>query len=125
MATVDSQLLKGILSMVLLALLAHEDDYGYSVVVRLRDAGFHDINEGTVYPALTRLETKGWLTSRLVASNSGPARKYYRTTDTGRVELARAEESWRDLGRIVDGLRINQAPTPTTKTPKGDPRAPR
>jgi PadR family transcriptional regulator, regulatory protein PadR len=124
-APVDSQLLKGILSMVLLALLVSEDDYGYSVVVRLREAGFHDMNEGTVYPALTRLETKGWLVSRLVASNSGPARKYYRTTDAGRVELARADESWHDLGRIVDGLLINRSTAPTSKTPKGDRRVPR
>jgi PadR family transcriptional regulator, regulatory protein PadR len=111
--------------MVLLALLVHEEDYGYSVVVRLRDAGFQDINEGTVYPALTRLETKGWLNSQLVASNSGPARKYYRATDAGRIELARADESWRGLGHVVDGLLANQSTTPTTFTPKGDRRASR
>jgi PadR family transcriptional regulator, regulatory protein PadR len=112
--------------MVLLALLRDDEDYGYSIVVRLRETGFDGINEGTVYPALTRLESKGWLTSRLVASTSGPARKYYRTTGTGQAELARSDESWRYLVAAVDQALGDQAlgdksakAAPNTST-KGD-----
>jgi PadR family transcriptional regulator PadR len=101
MTTVDTQLLKGILTMVLLQMLRDEEDYGYAVVLRLEQAGFGALTEGTVYPALTRLESKGWLTSRLIASSSGPARKYYRTTRAGAAELRRAREGW---ANVVDAV---------------------
>ena len=112
MATVDTQVLKGVLSMVLLQLLRDEEDYGYSVVLRLEAAGFGELTEGTVYPALTRLESKGWLSSRLVASTSGPARKYYRTTRAGTAELRRAHQGWLDVVAAVDGLFGGSAPEP-------------
>jgi PadR family transcriptional regulator, regulatory protein PadR len=98
----DTQVLKGILSMLLLRVLAAHEDYGYSVVVRLRELGFEGLAEGTVYPALTRLEGKGLLASRLVASAAGPARKYYRPTEAGRAELDRATGAWIELSANVD-----------------------
>lgn len=90
----DPQLLKGVLSMVLLHLLAEKESYGYEVAQRLQAAGFADVLEGTVYPALTRLEREGRLATRLVPSPSGPARKYYRLTPAGRETLHAADESW-------------------------------
>lgn len=117
MATVDTQVLKGVLSMVLLQLLSDEEDYGYSVVLRLEAAGFGELTEGTVYPALTRLESKGWLSSRLVASTSGPARKYYRTTRAGGAELRRARQAWSEVVDAVAGvLHIDPPDGPTSKT---------
>jgi PadR family transcriptional regulator PadR len=97
----DSQLLKGVLSMVLLHLLAERESYGYEVAQRLQAAGFADVLEGTVYPALARLEREGRLETRLVASPSGPARKYYRLTPVGREALGAAREAW---GRHVAGV---------------------
>jgi len=111
----DSQVLKGILSMLLLQVLSEHEDYGYSVVVRLRDLGFDAIAEGTVYPALSRLEAKGLLTSRLEQSQAGPARKYYRPTTAGVAELDRANSAWISLRANVDRamatspLRTNEA----------------
>ena len=102
MADHDTQFLKGILSMLLLRLLLEQQDYGYSVVERLRNLGFEDLKEGTVYPALTRLQTKGWLTSELVPSDQGPARKYYRTTPAGADEMRQQETSWHRVVRGVD-----------------------
>lgn len=93
----DAQTLKGILSMLLLRMLVEREDYGYSIVVRLQECGFVGLLEGTVYPALTRLEAKGYLTSSLVSSSSGPARKYYRPTADGAAELTRATAAWTDL----------------------------
>lgn len=101
MSTHDAQMLKGVLALLLLSLLSTEDSYGYGIVTRLREAGFDGLAEGTVYPALTRLETAGLLESYLARSDSGPARKYYRTTDLGRTELTRRQSSWNDLVESV------------------------
>lgn len=97
----DPQMFKGVLGLLLLHLVAQREDYGYALVVRLRERGFADLAEGTVYPGLTRLETGGLLDSRLVRSSSGPARKYYRITDAGQAELARATAAWNALAGTV------------------------
>lgn len=111
----DPQLLKGVLSLVLLELVAEQEDYGYSLVVRLQAHGFTDLREGSVYPALTRLEQNGLLGSRLVRSDSGPARKYYRITAAGRDELARSVDAWKSLVGTVD--RILSATSLSRSTP--------
>ena len=100
----DPQMLKGVLALLLLGVLAEQDGYGYGIVTRLREAGFADLGEGTVYPALTRLEGAGLLESYLRASDSGPARKYYRTTPAGRAELVTRGASWRGLVASVDAV---------------------
>ena len=99
----DPQLLKGLLSIVLLQLLAEEESYGYDVVSRLQESGI-EVLEGTVYPALARLEREGRVSSRLVASRSGPARKYYRPTPAGYAELERGARSWRALTETVGAV---------------------
>lgn len=95
--THDPQMLRGVLTLLLLQVLAQDDGYGYGIVTRLQDTGFPDLTEGTVYPALTRLENAGALTSYLRRSGQGPARKYYRLTDDGRQQLSRARAAWDDL----------------------------
>lgn len=104
----DPQVLKGILAMLLLQALREREDYGYSVVVRLRELGFDALAEGTVYPALTRLEAKGLLTSRLERSSAGPARKYYRPTKSGVAELDRAAAAWIALRANVDRVMTSE-----------------
>ncbi|TDE97627.1 PadR family transcriptional regulator [Occultella glacieicola] len=98
----DPQLLKGVLPMLVLALLEGDESYGYELVTRLHGAGLTGVATGTVYPVLTRLERDGHLASRLVASDAGPARKYYRPTDAGRAALAVANASWHSLAAVVD-----------------------
>ena len=93
----DAQMLKGVLPLLLLQLLDEREDYGYSLVVRLHELGFPDLAEGTVYPALSRLEAGGALGSRLVRSSAGPARKYYALTPTGHDELVRGLDAWHAL----------------------------
>jgi PadR family transcriptional regulator PadR len=100
----DSQLLKGVLPLVLLGLLSEGESYGYEVALRVRAAGLSEVPHGTIYPALSRLERQGWVESRLVPSRSGPARKYYRLTEAGRRSLREREEAWRELALIVDRL---------------------
>ena len=97
----DPQLLKGVLSLLLLHLLAQKESYGYEVVQRLHALGLTGVLEGTVYPALSRLEREGRVSTRLVASRSGPARKYYRPTQPGYAALATGTASWTALAGLV------------------------
>ena len=97
----DPQLLKGVLGLVLLRLLSEGESYGYELVTRVHALGFDDVPDGSIYPALTRLEREGHLESRLVPSSAGPARKYYRLSASGVEALARGERAWRYLvGRV-------------------------
>ena len=107
-------MLKGVLSLLLLRLLGETDGYGYGIVSRLQEEGFPDLVEGTVYPALTRLEAAGHLDSYLLRSSAGPARKYYRLNDSGRCELTRAEQAWADLTAAVN--RIGTAHHPANRS---------
>ena len=119
----DPQLLKGVLPMLVLAMLTERESYGYELVTRLQADGLSDIATGTVYPVLTRLEREGLITSRLVASSSGPARKYYVPTAQGGAELTRSTRSWRrltitvtaTLGRAGPGQSPDQASTSPTQ----------
>jgi PadR family transcriptional regulator PadR len=99
--THDPQLLKGVLSLLLLRLLADRESYGYEVVQSLHQLGLSDISDGTVYPALARLERESRVSARLVSSRSGPARKYYRPTEAGYAALTDGVASWLSLAGVV------------------------
>jgi PadR family transcriptional regulator PadR len=114
----DPQLLKGVLSLLLVRLLAEQESYGYEVVQRLRELGLPDINEGSVYPALSRLEREQRIESHLVASHSGPARKYYRPTPLGRQFLSDGAASWLALTEVVSPL-LASRPSSKPMTTKG------
>ena len=101
MPTADPQMLKGLITLLLLHLVGEHDDYGYALVVRLHEAGLPDIAEGTVYPALARCERAGLVQAYLVPSERGPARKYYRLTAAGGAELTRSLDSWNHLAGLV------------------------
>ena len=106
----DPQLLKGVLSLLLLALLAERESYGYELVQRVRRAGLPGLAEGTVYPALARMERERWITARLVPSRSGPARKYYRPTADGYAALRDGTASWRFLADAVTPILARPVP---------------
>jgi PadR family transcriptional regulator PadR len=108
-------MLKGALGLLLLQLLAQQEDYGYSIVVRLREHGFSELSEGTVYPALSRLESQGLLQAQLVRSTSGPARKYYRPTADGQAELVQAGRRWH---RLVSAVAQIVPPPVPERTPQ-------
>jgi PadR family transcriptional regulator PadR len=103
-ASHDSQLLKGVLGLVLLRLLSEGESYGYELVTRVHALGLDDVPDGSIYPALTRLEREGHLKSRLVPSSSGPARKYYRLSAGGERALVQGEQAWRFLVARVEPL---------------------
>lgn len=97
----DAQLLKGVLRLLLLELLAHGESYGYELVLRLRAHGLAGVGEGSVYPALARLEREGLLAPELQPSGRGAARKYYWLTDRGHAALDDARAAWVALSEIV------------------------
>lgn len=111
MAITDPQMLKGLITLLLLHMVGERDDYGYALVVRLQEAGLPDLAEGTVYPALARCERAGWVEAYLVPSARGPARKYYRLTADGRVELARSLHAWNHLSGLVSSITSKGIPS--------------
>lgn len=108
----DPQLLKGVLSLLLLRLLADQESYGYEVVQRLHELGLVEVQAGTVYPALARLERERRVSARLVASEEGPARKYYRPTPAGHEALADGTARWRSLVEVVSTYLDRPVPRP-------------
>lgn len=110
--THDPQLLKGVLSLLLLRLLADQESYGYEIVQRLQALGLDEIQAGTVYPALARLEREGRVSARLVASDEGPARKYYRPTSAGYDALVEGTARWQSLVEVVSTQLNRPIPRP-------------
>lgn len=117
--TYDPQLLKGVLSLLLLRLLAERESYGYEVVQRLREVGLSGISEGTVYPALARLEREGRVSARLASSSAGPARKYYQPTPDGHSALTAGTANWQALANLVNAVLTASTPSHPTE---GSPR---
>lgn len=99
-----TQLLKGVLDLAVLAVLRHDDGYGYDVLRRLRAAGLTEIGDASVYGTLRRLFNAGYLTSYVVASEEGPHRKYYALNAAGRDQLNRSAKAWRAFADIMDDL---------------------
>lgn len=79
----DSQLLRGVLEGSVLAIIARGETYGYEIIAELERCGFEHLQEGTLYPVLSRLEKKGLITCRKAKSPYGPIRKYYSVSEDG------------------------------------------
>ena len=79
--------MRAALDICLLALIAEKERYGYELVRELDKLLVQQVVEGSVYPLLRRMEKQGLLVAHLVASEGGPARKYYRLTGEGRDYL--------------------------------------
>jgi len=93
----QAQLLKGVLELAVLAVIARGETYGYEILSTLESAGFDGVGDASVYGTLRRLEQAGHLESRLVASDSGPARKYYSVTASGAEQLQAGTNIWRGI----------------------------
>lgn len=100
----QTQLLKGVLDLAVLAVVRSDDGYGYDIVRRLRDGGLTEVGDASVYGTLRRLYAAGALTSYVVPSESGPHRKYYGMTPIGRDQLARQSDDWHAFSSTLDGL---------------------
>ena len=106
-----SQWLRGVLDLCVLALLSDGESYGYQLAQALDRAGIGPIQGGTLYPVLLRLQRTGLVQARWREGESGPARKYYRLTVTGRDALARTGRDWQLFtGQVGVVLRTDGSP---------------
>ena len=90
-----TQLRRGVLEFCVLSLLRDEELYGFDLVRRLSDVDGMVTSEGTIYPLLSRLRRDGWVKTSWQESESGPPRRYYALTPSGRTALAGFVEEWR------------------------------
>jgi PadR family transcriptional regulator, regulatory protein PadR len=89
--------------MLILQILTLEPAHGYGIAQRLEQISnaVVQVNQGSLYPALHRLEQKGWLVAEWKASETGREAKYYSLTRAGRRQLAIEKESWARLTGAV------------------------
>ena len=104
MAKQMTEMLKGTLEGIVLAILTVRPAYGYEITARLRDQGFSDVAEGTVYALLIRLEQKGLVDVQKVPSEIGPPRKVYSLNAQGREYLKDFWRTWSFLAERLEQL---------------------
>ena len=92
----QAQLRKGTLEGCILKIIDREPTYGYAIATTLRDSGFADLTEGTLYPLLLRLERR--------AGSGGPSRKYYQLTPDGETYLQEFTAAWRAASAAVNHI---------------------
>lgn len=96
-----AQMRKGVLEFCILSVLKDDDAYVAEILETLKDAKLLVV-EGTIYPLLTRLKNAGLLNYRWEESTSGPPRKYYGLTETGKLFLKELDNTWNDLQHAVN-----------------------
>src|SRR5690242_775906 len=97
-----AQMRRGTLQYCVLALLASEERYGFDLVRELAAVDGMVTSEGTIYPLLSRLRRDGLVESSWQESPSGPPRRYYQLTDSGRLALDGFRAEWRRFRDAVD-----------------------
>jgi PadR family transcriptional regulator PadR len=92
----ETDLRKGSVRALILSLLQEQPMYGYQLSKELqrRSKGYFEFKEGTLYPALHRMEKEGLLRGEWQVVEEGPSRKFYHLTEQGRAELARSQQEW-------------------------------
>jgi PadR family transcriptional regulator, regulatory protein PadR len=96
-----TEMLKGTLEGIVLAILGGQPAYGYEITARLRAKGFTDIAEGTIYALLVRVEQKSLVDVEKVPSEKGPPRKVYSLNAQGAEYL---DEFWRTWSFLAERL---------------------
>jgi PadR family transcriptional regulator, regulatory protein PadR len=99
-----TEMLKGALEGIVLAVLATRPAYGYEITARLRAQGFSDLVEGTVYAVLIRIEQRGMVDVEKVPSEKGPPRKVYSLNSQGREQLDEFWGTWSFLSERIERL---------------------
>lgn len=101
----ETEMLKGTLEGIVLAILADRSAYGYEITAWLREKGFADIAEGTIYALLVRIEQRGLVDVDKVPSEKGPPRKVYTLNAHGHDQLDEFWRTWSFLSERLDQLR--------------------
>ena len=104
MAKTKSDLLQGTLDMLILKTLALEPMHGWGISQRIQQtsAGVLNVNQGSLYPALYRLEEQGWIAAEWGSSDNNRQAKYYKLTRAGRKQLDEETANWQRLSAAVE-----------------------
>ena len=100
----DTQLMKGILEGCVLAVISSGETYGYEILQSLSTYGFQNLGEGTMYPVLTRLEKKEYISCRRAKSPLGPIRKYYSITEDGEEYLRNFKDNYERITKCANEI---------------------
>ena len=100
----QSDVLRGTLDLLILKTLTLEPMHGWGISARIQQfsRGVLDVNQGSLYPALQRLEQKGWVDSEWRTSENNRRAKYYRLTAAGRRAVGSETASWRNYVNAVE-----------------------
>lgn len=101
-----TEMLKGTLEGIVLAILSARSAYGYEITARLREQGFTEIAEGTIYALLVRFEKKGLVDVEKVPSEKGPPRKVYSLNTQGREYLDEFWRTWNFVSERLEQLHV-------------------
>ncbi|OLT36172.1 PadR family transcriptional regulator [Rhodococcus sp. CUA-806] len=104
MGNQTTEMLKGTLEGIVLAILAKQPAYGYEITAMLRERGFSDLAEGTVYALLVRVEQRGFVDVEKVPSEKGPPRKVFSINRRGREQLDEFWRTWSFLAERIEQL---------------------
>ena len=103
MAKSKSDLLQGTLDLLVLKTLELEPMHGWGIAQRIQQISENvlQVNQGSLYPALHRLEEQGWITARWAPSENNRQAKYYELTRLGRKQLSEETENWQRLSTAI------------------------
>jgi PadR family transcriptional regulator len=106
MARTNSDQLHGTLDMLVLKVLDNGPLHGYGIAVRLQQLSKDvlQVEEGSLYPALYRMEQRGWLVSQWTVTDTGRRARFYRLSKAGRGQLKAESESWVRLSSAVQAV---------------------
>ncbi len=104
--SIDHDLYRGTLDIIVLSLLKRRPDHGYGLAERLRghSAGRMDVSEGAIYPLLHRMEKRGLISSEWSYTVNHRRAKQYTVTEAGASVLSERTAQWRSLAQLVDDL---------------------
>lgn len=103
MGTAKAKLLQGTLDMLIMKSLMHGEMHGYGIAKRIQQLARDvlTIEEGSLYPALQRLQLQGWVTSEWGVSDNNQRARFYSLTKDGRQQLEVEEENWARLSAAI------------------------
>ena len=103
MGTHPTDRLQGTLDLLILRVLRHDDDHGWGIAQRIQQISRDvlQVNQGSLYPALRRLEERGWIKARWGTSENNRKARFYELTAAGRRQLTLETASWQEFAAAV------------------------
>jgi PadR family transcriptional regulator PadR len=100
----SKELMKGVVDILILLLIKKRDTYGYEITKHIKEKseGFYTMGEGTLYPALKRLESKELITSYWLENELTGKRKYYKITEDGKIILNENLNQLNTITSLID-----------------------